>query len=457
MKKFTLFLVAICFAMSINSLVAQNISISDVTHAPDASAVLDVYSTSLGMLVPRMATAPSTPATGLLYYDNGTGIDVFKYYDGISWLTLSTGQLWSRSGTDTYLSNTGDNVVIGTNTSAPGYKLYVYGATSQMSRFDGQVEFWNLAGGSMYADINTSSGTNGVVSVYASGSKKIQLDAAGNSFFNGGNVGIGTIPLAPLHIQSPTFPQLFIENPSTSGDASERFSIATIRDYTVGIFYDNSGTSFDHNFKICNTTTLTGPGYTDPNTMMEIHDENLLPGIIDFNHQSRARAYLSTAQTIPSSTWQPIDFNMTNYDEHNEWILVGGVPPNPPSYFTATEEGYYQVNSRTEFRLVDEESPYNIWWVANNAYVSIAIYKGTSGANPTWSMYSQGNNLQIGNSNNNPGEGIALWHNNAPNVSDVVYLQAGQKIAIYTWQSAGMNVDLVPGSAKTYASIHKSS
>jgi hypothetical protein len=90
----------------------------------------------------------------------------------------------------------------------------------------------------------------------------------------------------------------------------------------------------------------------------------------------------------------------------------------------------------------------------SNAYVSIAIYKGTV-APTTWSMYAQGNNLQVGYSNNVPEEAISLWHNNAPNVSDVVYLQAGEKIAIYAWQSSGLIVDLTPGTAKTYVSIHK--
>jgi hypothetical protein len=53
-------------------------------------------------------------------------------------------------------------------------------------------------------------------------------------------------------------------------------------------------------------------------------------------------------------------------------------------------------------------------------------------------------------------ESISLWRNNAPNVSDVVYLQAGEKIAIYVWQNSGIgNLYLIIGSAKTYVSIHK--
>jgi len=376
---------------SSGSLFAQNTTITDLsTYTADASAVLDVYANpsatggTLGMLLPRLSADPtvSSPATGLIYFN--TGNNVFKYYDGSNWkvMAISDDIYWSRSGTNTFLTNIGDNVGIGT--PAPSTLLHI---------FDG-------------------AGTN--------------------------------------------FPQLFIENFAGTGDASERFSITSIRDYTVGIFYDNA----DNNFKICNTTTLTGPGYTDGNTMMEIHDENLNEeGIIDFNHQSRARVYQgNSAQLIQSGIWWPIDFDNTDYDEHSEFTLgSGGNPSAPAAYFTATETGYYQVNSRTEFYL-GEEVDNN--WVSADAYVSIAIYKGV-GSN--WNMYAQGNNLQIGqNGVWNTGEELypSNKYNNAPNVSDVVFLLAGEKIAIYVWHNASnppilIDLDLIFGTAKTYVSIHK--
>ena len=72
--------------MMITTNAFSQIAISDVSHTADASAVLDVYSNSLGMLTPRMAVAPSSPATGLLYYN--TGSNGFDYYDGSNWQTL---------------------------------------------------------------------------------------------------------------------------------------------------------------------------------------------------------------------------------------------------------------------------------------------------------------------------------------------------------------------------------
>ena len=57
---------------------------------PDASSILDVSSTALGFLPPRMTTiqrdAISSPATGLVIYNTTT--DLLNVYDGTSWGTV---------------------------------------------------------------------------------------------------------------------------------------------------------------------------------------------------------------------------------------------------------------------------------------------------------------------------------------------------------------------------------
>ena len=74
------------------------------TSSPAATSVLDLTSTTKGMLVPRMTatekSAISSPATGLLIYqtDGTTG---FYYYTGSAWTGLSTSGLLSKvEGTD---------------------------------------------------------------------------------------------------------------------------------------------------------------------------------------------------------------------------------------------------------------------------------------------------------------------------------------------------------------------
>lgn len=452
MKNLNLLTIVIAFFLMTGMTQAQNIAISDVAHTADASAVLDVYSTSLGMLVPRLSTAPVNPANGLLYYS--TSSQSFMYNAGTSaspsWTKLSHGNLWSRSGTDTYLTNMTDNLVIGTNTSTPGYKFYVFGATSQNSRIDGQLEFFDVAGGYMTADVNVGS-YGGVFNLYDNtGFKRIELNAAGNTLLNGGAVCIGgSTPTSLLHIVDNNgfgTPQILLDNISGGANTAIGYKYGG-RDYALGI------EPITNNFVLSNSPVITPPAYSDGVTMMNTYQN----GIVDFNNQSRARVYLMHNQMIPTNVWHPIDYSMITYDQHMEWTPGMGSPVGGPpvSYFTATEEGYYQVNARTAYFLGEEGNNY---WVNYDAYVSIAIYKGDTQGN--WTMYAQGNNLQIGQIWNPQGpmeNGLSFKNNNAPNVSDVVYLQKGEKIAIYTWQNAGFPLNLIQGSAKTYCSVHKSS
>jgi hypothetical protein len=94
----------------------QNIGINSTGASPDASAMLDVSSTSKGVLIPRVAlsatnlSAPvSQPATSLMVYNTATAGTVpnnvspgFYYWNGAAWIPLtgsssSSGQ-WSMTG-----------------------------------------------------------------------------------------------------------------------------------------------------------------------------------------------------------------------------------------------------------------------------------------------------------------------------------------------------------------------
>lgn len=73
------------------AIMAQGVGINTGGAAPNASAVLDVASTSQGVLTPRMTQAERNaiagPATGLLIYqtDNRPG---FRFFDGTDWVFM---------------------------------------------------------------------------------------------------------------------------------------------------------------------------------------------------------------------------------------------------------------------------------------------------------------------------------------------------------------------------------
>ena len=71
------------------------------TNSPNTSAILDVSSSSKGILIPRMTAsqknAISSPTTGLLIFQTDSPTD-FYYYNGSSWISL-TEPNWTSAGT----------------------------------------------------------------------------------------------------------------------------------------------------------------------------------------------------------------------------------------------------------------------------------------------------------------------------------------------------------------------
>ena len=205
-----------------------------------------------------------------------------------------------------------------------------------------------------------------------------------------------------------------------------------------------------------NPVKLTFDGTTDADIFyetslqilnFEIGSHNVLQtisnsGIISFTKQSRARAYqdyelnstIHGGQLIPNNTWRCIAFDTENYDQQNEFTTGSLAPTYNPAYFTATESGYYQVNSRIDFLLTDDQGN-PIHNPSYPGFVSIAIFSGVPQAsgNPlTGTMIAQGNCLQGADNNSGWND---MQNNLAPNISDVVFLTAGQSIYIAAYQN----------------------
>lgn len=110
------------------------------TTTPNASSLLEIKSTTKGLLIPRMTQtqrdAITSPAKGLLIYqtNNTPG---FYYYSGNAWKAVSSTEPWQKSGTSIYYNS--GNVGIGNN--SPAYKLDVAGdiniATGNYLRVNG--------------------------------------------------------------------------------------------------------------------------------------------------------------------------------------------------------------------------------------------------------------------------------------------------------------------------------
>jgi hypothetical protein len=122
MKKYITLFAQILLVITV---IGQNVGINTTGAIPDPSAMLDVSSTTKGLLIPRLTSAQRvaivSPANGLMVYDNSTAS--FWYYNGSAWEELGEGDAdWAVSGNDMYNTNTGG---VGINTTLPGAKLHV--------------------------------------------------------------------------------------------------------------------------------------------------------------------------------------------------------------------------------------------------------------------------------------------------------------------------------------------
>jgi hypothetical protein len=280
-----------------------------------------------------------------------------------------------------------------------------------------------------------------------------------------------------LYVNNSTMPGTFghlllLEDFTGAFDASQGYMITNwqqlgIRQqYSLGIFNP------DASFKLTKTGALTQTAQGDGTTMIRANPT----GIIDHPNQSRIRAYHedpsgANQQLIPPNVWTPINFTIDaplpyGYDQQNEFVLAPAVNtfPAPPenAFFVATVTGYYQVNARCEFNTMNyiEDQNYPGWpggpvQVGPNSFIAIAIYSGVLGQT---APYAIGNHLQIGYVYQNQGGQMVngtLQNNNAPNVSDVIYAQAGQVISIWVFHTALTPMNLLQGKTRVYVSIHK--
>jgi len=107
---------------------AQNVGINDDNSAPNAKAMLDIKSTTKGVILPRMTTVQRTGMslnltnTAMIVYD--TDLDNYFYWDGMEWEYFG-GSYWMSNSTGIYSFPTDKNVGIG-NTANSTRKLYVY-------------------------------------------------------------------------------------------------------------------------------------------------------------------------------------------------------------------------------------------------------------------------------------------------------------------------------------------
>jgi hypothetical protein len=200
---FKFFYLTISVLFFTKTLLGQGVGINETSSSPDPSAMLDVSSTTRGVLIPRTDTttinAATTPAVGLLIYQNSDNI--FYYYNGTKWVSISGSgqntldQAYDEGGAGLGRIITADagpvevqgdsGLYVGTGNSGSGQYNFISGSNNTVSG-NSSVALGenNLVSGGLSTAIgnqNTVSGTQTLAIGYnndASGNNSI---AAGHS------------------------------------------------------------------------------------------------------------------------------------------------------------------------------------------------------------------------------------------------------------------------------------
>jgi len=172
---------------------SQRVGINDDGSNPDNSAMLDVKSTTKGLLTPRMTKAQrdaiTSPAIGLLIYQTDN-TPAYYYYNGSSWKIIGGVSVWNTTvnTNNIYYKGTSDTLITFNYIDGfrNGLKLY-------SPIMDKSVQLY-IDRGYNVAAINTNAATT---ELWANSWKQMaismgKIDCQSNNIVTTGNIGIGT-------------------------------------------------------------------------------------------------------------------------------------------------------------------------------------------------------------------------------------------------------------------------
>lgn len=243
MKNLLLLTLAFSFFLSAKA----QLKLGTNPNSINSSALLELESTSKGLLFSRMTAAQrgaiSSPATGLLVYQTD-GTSGFYYFNGSSWVKLDAGSTpsqWTTSGSDIYY-NTG-NVGIGVASPSSAFQV------------NGTVRFQSLSSGILKADASGN-----ISSSALSASEIPDLDAAkittGTLPVSRGGTGVGTLAANAVLIGNGTSAVSTLA-PGTSGNVLiSNGTNWTSADGSGSFIKNQTSTQSSANFNISGNGTL---------------------------------------------------------------------------------------------------------------------------------------------------------------------------------------------------------
>ena len=296
MKKFTLLFTVLFAAFVIN---AQNVAINNDGSSAVASAMLEVKSSSKGLLIPRMSSADRSaivlPALGLLVFDTNT--NTIWAYNGTSWSNLTSAGGGSLTLPFNQTVNEPSTAFKITNTSGA-----IQGISSNIST----------------AALSGTNNSTGGIGVIGSSSAATGIGVSGQS-----SVGTGIFGLSADGVG--------VKASSTNGLALQ----------------------VNGNVKISggNTNPSNGAVLTSDANGNAVWKENR----IGFSAQD-VNFNLANLYSFPGNTLSVVHFTKENFDYGNDYALnTSSAPSFGNSVFVAPKTGVYHFDAALSIRDVEDE------------------------------------------------------------------------------------------------------
>lgn len=344
------FLALLGFLQDVAAQGNNNVGIN--TNNPDPSAVLDVYSTNKGMLIPRMGSEGRkgivNPALSLVVFD--TDNHAFFYFDGFNWQQFNStaDSIWIVK--ENYIYTQYGKVGIGTDTALA--LLHIHSDTTSPLFMLSTPDYRTIIG------LDETDGTIFINGDSTSGHPRryFSLDTLGHLGLN------VTTPDEALHIYDTTGVFIKLESPRRNGIIG-----LDETDGTIMIGRDSAGIKKPQ--LIIDTLGRIGIGVIDPNAQLNVQGKIKSRGVIISNGASQVtlqldaqgnlnmpadvssfyHAYRTTDITLATNTTHDVVWNgqlfPTTGTSFNHTINTANI--------TITKAGYYKITYSLSIQNVD--------------------------------------------------------------------------------------------------------
>lgn len=360
---------------------AQTENVGIGTTTPDNSALLELFSTSRGFLVPRMTTAQrnaiTLPATGLLIYnlDNQR----FEYYNGSQWVAVIS----SVATVPFNLISTGTNTTA-TMTVGSGSSILLGGGTIEANVFKGTGSTTDAV------DLGTSE-VSGVLPISNGGTGNSTTPGQGQLLIGNGigfslnqitagngitiTNGAGTITIADANASSEV---------TGSGSSGQ-----------VAFWNGTSTVTGDNDLWWDNTNKRLGIGTTTPQAKLEIVNGE----VWIFNNNQNPRILIGDNGTTgqygflqwdSNNDYYRIETTGTNGLKINDnYVSIGNIYPSQPLIVASGTTELFRVQSDGKVGI-GTTAPAQVLDVAGNLQFSGALMPNGSAGNSGQILSSQG-------------------------------------------------------------------